>query len=98
MSIEIKTELVPNVKGQRFREGGRIYRNIRIFLEDDEDLDTIESVQYELHPTFRQRIHVSQDRASNFEIRIWTYGFFKIRARLIMRDNTVRQIEGNVRW
>lgn len=99
MTFEIKSELVPDVKGQRFRKGGRLYRNVRIYLEAvDDDLDAIDSVQYELHPSFRQRIRVSENRAENFEIRIWTYGYFKIRAKLLMRDDSIKSAEGIVRW
>lgn len=99
MSIEIKSERISGVPGRRFREGGRLHRNVRIYLEaGDNVLDKIRHVEYELHPTFRQRIRRSEDRRGNFEITIWTWGYFSIQARLFMKDNSVQLVDGYVEW
>ncbi|MFQ5641490.1 MAG: pYEATS domain-containing protein [bacterium] len=100
MNLEIKSEIVPRSKPQRFREGGRLHRNVRIYLQSsrEEELDKIESVQYELHPTFRDRFRTSSNRTRNFEIRIWTYGYFKIKAVMRFKDGSSKTVEGFVKW
>ena len=100
MEFSIKSEIVPHSEPKRFTEGGRLFRNVRIYLavENESDLDKVQSVQYELHPTFRQRYQVSVDRRTNFEIRIWTYGFFNIQAKVSLNDGTVKTVTGFVKW
>ena len=52
MSYHIRTARVPNNKTKLFREGGRPHYNVKIYLEADE-LDQVDSVEYELHETFK---------------------------------------------
>jgi transcription initiation factor IIF auxiliary subunit len=68
MSIEIKSELVPFCKAQRFREGGRLHKNVRIYLQskDEDRFNQIASVEYELHPTFKDRCRTSTNRIKKF--------------------------------
>ena len=98
--FEIKSERIKGIEPKRFREGGRPHYNVRIFVEADEEeaLDSIEKVQYELHPTFRNRTRVSSDRRRKFEVRIWTYGYFDIKATLMFKDAPPRDIDGYVSW
>lgn len=100
MSISIKCDLVHNSRPQRFREGGRLHRNIRIYLQadDEAELDKITSVEYELHPTFKNRYRESSNRTRNFEVRIWTYGYFKVKAELLFSDGKKETISGFVKW
>lgn len=100
MAFKINSEIVLHSEPKRFVEGGRLFRNVRIYLtaDSEEDLEKVESVQYELHPTFRQRFHVGTDRTRNFEIRIWTYGFFNTKAKISFTDGTTEDISGFVRW
>ena len=100
MAFKINSETVPRSEPKRFTEGGRLFWNVKIYLTTDnkDDLDSVESVQYELHPTFRQRYQVATDRAANFEVRIWTYGFFNIRAKISFTNGTIETISGFVRW
>ena len=55
-----------------------IVRN-RIFITGP-DVDKVKKVTYLLHPTFPNPVVVSEDRDSNFEIWIWCWGGFLIRA------------------
>ena len=72
---------------------------MRIYLEaSDAELDKIHSVEYELHPTFRRRYRRSDERERKFEIRLWTYGYFKIRATLVMKDGKTQYVDGFVKW
>jgi transcription initiation factor IIF auxiliary subunit len=100
MEFKIKSELVPKVEGKRFREDGRLHRYVRIYLEavPPEALKEIESVQYELHPTFRERTRLSANSASQFDIKIWTYGYFNIRAKVFMKNGPPLDVAGFVRW
>ncbi len=100
MSLKIETERVKGITPKKFREGGRDHYFVRIFLNPDSsaELDEVDSVQYELHPTFRQRIQVATERANGFEIKIWTYGFFNAKAKIIKKDGSPEPIEGFVKW
>ena len=97
--LKIRSQKVPEVPGKQFRENGKLHRLVRIYLEGPkEEIDKIKSVEYELHPTFRQRYRQAEDPRNQFEITIWTYGFFKIKATLFHEDKTFEIIEGFVRW
>jgi len=100
MVFKLKSKLVPGVKPKQFRKRGRDHRKVRIYIvgENKGDLENVESVQYELHPTFRERFRVSVDQNRNFAIRIWTYGFFKAKAKISLKNGTVETTEGFIRW
>ena len=100
MAFNIQTELVRGVEGKQFHEGGRVHRNLRIYLEaeDSHALDDVAYVKYELHPTFSERIRVSNNRKTQFDIKIWAYGHFRIRAKLLMKDGSLQLADGFVRW
>lgn len=100
MPYRIKSQEVSGVEPKVFRKGGRRHHKVRIHLEatGDDSLDRIRSVQYELHPTFRERMRVANDVINQFEIMIWTYGYFRIQATLLMKDGTTQVIHGFVKW
>jgi len=100
MSYEIKSERVKGNEPKIFREGGRNHYYVRIFVKPDqpEELDEIDSVQYELHPTFRQRNQVATLQTNGFEIRIWTYGFFNAKAKIIKKVGAPESKEVFVHW
>ena len=100
MAFRIKSERVRGVEPRTFREGGRRHYNVRIFLDTDnpQDLEQVDSVQYELHPTFRNRHRVSSNRAAQFEILIWSYGFFTAKAKIVKKNGTPEDIDGFIRW
>ena len=98
MDIKIQT-IKKEEKPIRFRSEGKLHWKIGIRLEGkDDDLDKISFVEYELHPTFKQRIRHSRDRDTNFEIEIRTYGYFKIKATLFFNDSTSIVVNGFVKW
>ena len=99
MAFEISSKLVPHSEARKFRPSGRAHRHVRIWLKGDAaELDKVESVQYELHPTFKDRNRVATNRAKDFEIKIWTWGYFGIHAWLRTRDGSSEEVEGYVRW
>jgi transcription initiation factor IIF auxiliary subunit len=103
MDFEIRSELVPGVERRRFIPNGQYHYYVRVYLvpgKENGDLAAVESVQYKLHPTFRQRLQVSEERMLGFEIKIWTYGFFDIEALVIFLDKSrpPQTITGIVEW
>jgi len=59
----------------------------RLFVDEPPDvLDTIQEVEYLLHPTFPQPFQVSQDRANQFEIRGAGWGGFDVQITVHFRD------------
>lgn len=59
----------------------------RLFVDEPPDvLDTIQEVDYLLHPTFPQPFQVSQDRANQFEIVGAGWGGFNVQITVHFRD------------
>ncbi len=102
MSFQIKAEPMRSTEAKRFRKGGRQHRLVRLHLEptpgSDSNLDDVLSVEYELHPTFKQRYRLVEDPTGGFELKLWTYGYFPVRGRIRMKDGTRDECEGFVRW
>lgn len=100
MSYKIKSNEVSGVEPRQFRKGGKLHHKVRIYLEatDGDSLSSIRSVQYELHPTFRDPMRVAHDVRTHFEFKIWTYGYFGIGATLIMKDGSTQTTHGFVKW
>ena len=75
-----------------------MFFHIRIYLQSSasgSDLLTysdIDKVTYELHPTFKQRLRVSRDNEKQFEVRVWSYGFFKVNARVFTKWGQVFEL------
>ncbi|MHA2189939.1 MAG: pYEATS domain-containing protein [Candidatus Thorarchaeota archaeon] len=91
MTLELKSALETNtedrIKYAVFRPGGREHFNLRIWLDGErEELGKVKSVDYELHPTFLERRHHSDDSNNNFAILIWTWGMFMITATVHFHD------------
>lgn len=96
---EIKVDLVETVQPKQFSKNGKYHYYVRIYISAaDSALDQIELVKYTLHPTFKDRVRVSASRQSNFDIRIWTYGYFGITATLFLKDGSNTDISGYVEW
>ncbi len=100
MSISIKTNLVPGSIAKKFRTKGRVHHNIRIYLATDNqsELDDIDAVKYELHPSFKERIRLAENRSNNFEVRIWSYGYFRVNAKIFLKSGNITSVEGFVKW
>lgn len=93
MSLEFESELVKDgggrIKYQVFNPGGREHYNLRIWLDGPAaELQRVASVQYELHPTFKEPVRTSSSAAENFAISIWTWGMFPVKATLYFADGT----------
>ena len=97
MSYHIRTARVPNSETKLFREGGRPHYNVKIYLEADE-LDQVDSVEYKLHETFKNRHRIGRDRMNKLEIRIWSWDYFNARAKVIKNQGAPEAIQGLIKW
>lgn len=97
MSLEFASELVKDGEGRiKYRvfnqEGGREHYNLRIWLNGPAaELQRVASVEYELHPTFNERVRTSSNASENFAISIWTWGMFPIKATINFKDETKQE-------
>ncbi len=86
---------------------GEKYLNfmVRIFIDTDATssrnaytLDDVSLVKYELHPSYRNRIRVSEDRAKNFEAKVWTYGYYPVKATVYLKLGPPIILAGSVNF
>lgn len=96
---EIASDLVPEIPPKQFNEGGKHHYYVRIYLNGSAAaLDQVLFVRYTLHPTFRNRYRIGKNRSTNFDVKIWTYGYFDIQANIIMKNGSTQDLRGYVRW
>ena len=57
-----------------------------------EELDTVEQVQYILHPTFPNPVRLISDRSTNFRLETSGWGIFTIHARIKHRHGDETQL------
>ena len=78
----------------------RMHFFVRIYLQSSDrlDLNDIRYVIYELHPTFRQPKQVANNKFNDFEIKIWTWGFFDIKAFIVMRGGKIVELQHYVQY
>lgn len=98
MKISVNSTVIKNpngkVKFKTFNEGGSEHFHIGIWVEgDDRDLDSIEKVQYKLHPSFKKYLRESAARSNNFSITIWTWGMFDIEVTISKKDGTEEMLK-----
>lgn len=87
----VATRIKPGEHTKPENDDEYMFFHIRIFLQQGpNESDTlnyadIDKVTYELDPTFRPRMRVSSDGNKQFEVRIWSYGFFKVNVTIFTR-------------
>ena len=71
-----------------FRVGGKPHYQLFIELASDTDpnLANVQSVEYTLHPTFKNRVRTSTDRGQNFRIEIKAWGTFVVKVTVTTTD------------
>jgi transcription initiation factor IIF auxiliary subunit len=76
------------IKFRRFSPNGYEHYHIGVWLESDdpEGLNLVSEVEYELHPTFATRVRRSRNRANNFSITFWSWGTFRVKAKVFLVD------------
>jgi len=100
LEFTVVSERVANVPAKVFRENGRRNYYVRLFLRSREpsDLDNVKFVLYELHPTFMDPKRISEDRRSDFELRIWTWGFFNVNCKVFLKDGSTRALNHFIQY
>lgn len=98
MSYRLKNSIIRDPRGRikflKKRDGGYEHYHVGVWLEADSEreMDRVAMVEYELHPTFRERLRTSANRANDFSITFWSWGTFVIRASLHLVDQSSPQI------
>lgn len=89
-----------NVPPKKFREGGRVHYRVKIWIRatETDSLDDIQKVMYQLHKSFKDPERIVDDRKSRFALKIWTYGFFDMEAKLTLNSGRPFTIRGRVEW
>ena len=87
MNLNIKQNVIRSVDGRikfkKFSKTGREHYHLGVWVDGSErDLDQIDYVEYELHPTFTNRLRKSKNRKNNFSVTFWTWGMFDIEVRV----------------
>jgi len=73
-------------------KGNYMFVRNRIFLTGA-DLDKVKQVKYLLHPSFSNPVAVSEDAANSFEVWIWSWGGFPIKATVTSKSGQVFEKE-----
>jgi hypothetical protein len=102
----IKTERVSDIEPKQFTLGGKFSFYIRIFLDVNSRyignnpliLDDIDLVKYHLHSSYKQNVRISENKLNNFEIKVWSYGYYRMFATIYPKVGDIRVIEGFVEF
>jgi transcription initiation factor IIF auxiliary subunit len=82
------------VKFWQRTEISREHFHIGIWIDGDPtDLDNVQQVEYELHPSFRRRNRFSRNRQNKFGITIWTWGLFNVHITILMKDGSKAEMD-----
>jgi len=100
LQFHVRTERVEGVPKKKFEGNPRDHYYVRMFIEGQTPsaLDNVKYVIYELHPTFRNPKRISEDRHNNFELKIWTWGFFNVNCQVFLKSGDMIGIKGNVKY
>jgi transcription initiation factor IIF auxiliary subunit len=98
MTITVNRQVIKNPEGKiKFWKpigSGPEHFHVGVWLEGSEqELDSIERVEYTLHESFKHPVRSSSNRANKFSITIWTWGMFMIDVAIHLRDGSVNQIQ-----
>lgn len=78
---------------QRSRPRGHGYWEWAVWIEGPvEDLESVRSVEYTLHPTFSPPVHTVTDRATHFRLSAAGWGEFLIHARVLHHDGRIESM------
>lgn len=101
----IKVERDRNVEARKFANSKYLNFYIRIYIDVENSsarniytLDDVSFVKYELHPSYKEPVRVASDRQNNFELKVWTYGFYPIKATVYLKYGGSVNVRGNVEF
>jgi transcription initiation factor IIF auxiliary subunit len=98
MAFSVERQIIRNPEGKikfwKPNENAREHFHIGVWIEGSEkDLDSIERVEYILHPSFRRNVRSSASRKNKFSITIWTWGMFMIDVEIHLKDGAKEKIQ-----
>jgi transcription initiation factor IIF auxiliary subunit len=98
MTFTVERQIIKNPAGKikfwKPNERGREHFHVGIWIEGTiEDLDSIDHVEYSLHPSFKKPVRTSSNRSNKFSITIWTWGMFMIDVAIYKRNSEVDHIQ-----
>jgi hypothetical protein len=104
----LKVDRIKDVKPDRFKNGKYLNFFIRIFLDIDEksgnnreniySINDVSFVRYELDPSYRDPYRISESPQNNFELRVWTYGFYPFKATVYLKFGATVALNGFVHF
>ncbi|VAW57964.1 hypothetical protein MNBD_GAMMA11-1455 [hydrothermal vent metagenome] len=101
MKLKVAHEVVRGkhgkIKFRKFRKGGYDHYYIRLYLKGD-NLADVSHVEYELHPTFSNRIRTVNSPAEDFSLYIWTWGEFDVAVSVYMKDGEKIQLNHSLEY
>lgn len=95
MPYNLRNSVIRNPDGKiKFKqsdESGTEHYHLGVWLvaDSEAELDAVDSVEYFLHPTFRNRIRKSANRKNDFSVTFWAWGAFSIEATIHFVDPSV---------
>jgi hypothetical protein len=98
MLTAVNVEVASDVYSEKDRQvlycpkGNYMVVRNRIFLTGA-DLDKVKQVKYLLHPSFSNPVAVSEDPTNDFEVWIWSWGGFLIKATITTKSGQVFEKE-----
>lgn len=98
MTVSIERKIIKNTEGKikfwKPPENGREHFHVGLWIEGSAtELDSVDHVEYTLHPSFKQPVRTSSNRANKFSITIWTWGMFMIDVAIYLHNGSVEQIQ-----
>ena len=78
----------------------RVYLDINPALEHFEiyTMADVDLVRYQLHRSYKDPVRISNDFTTNFEIKIWAYGYYAIQAAVYPKIGPILTVNGFVRF
>lgn len=98
MSYTVKSNVIRSIedkiKYKQFKDNGRKHFHLGVWVEASErELDEIEFVEYELHPSFKRKNRNSRNRPNNFSVTFWTWGMFNIKVSIHLHSGETKNID-----
>ena len=103
MSVTVRHNVIRNVDGRikykALRSGGKEHYHLGVWIDgDDRELDQIVMVEYELHPSFKNRVKRSRNRKNGFSVTFWTWGMFNIHIRIHRQSGQVQKLDHYLKY
>lgn len=98
MAFSVERQVIKNPEGKikfwKPSENGREHFHVGIWIEgSDKELDSVDHVEYTLHPSFKRPMRSSSSRNNKFSITIWTWGMFMIDVAIFMKNGETHNIQ-----